>query len=204
MRPSQTMQSIEFVFSLSRLFVMHEGFLIIAFCNTIHILLLVSFPQIVVYRTGRAIILTFGYQRFRAQQCLQPSRLIGTQGFTLVIIRHDRMGIFQMPRIIAHDDVYQRVGRKRQSGLVGCLYAEQTIESPVRPTEPSRVGNLAQCPDGTVRTRVHHGFGPRENSFHPVVEFPAGSQKAGQSQYKHEDSISSHIILPINLLFPGL
>lgn len=62
------------------------------------------------------------------------------------------MGIFQMPRIIVHGNVYQRVGRKRQSGFVGCLYAKQTIESPVRPAEPPRVGNLAQCQDGAVRT----------------------------------------------------
>ena len=114
------------------------------------------------------------------------------------------MGIFQMPRIIVHGNVYQRVGRKRQSGFVGCLYAKQTIESPVRPAEPPRVGNLAQCPDGAIRTRVHHGFGPRENSFHPVVEFSAGRQKTRQSQCKRENPISSHIILPINLLFPGL
>ena len=105
------------------------------------------------------------------------------------------MGIFQMPRIIVHGNVYQRVGRKRQSGFVGCLYAKQTIESPVRPAEPPRVGNLAQCPDGAVRTRVHHGFGPRENSSHPVVEFSAGRQKTHPSkpvQTRKSDFVPYH------------
>jgi len=109
-----------------------------------------------------------------------------------------------MPRIIIYSDIYQRVGRKRLPYLASGLRTKPNLESPVRPAEPPRVGNLAQCQDGAVRTRIHHGFGPRENSSHPVVEFSAGRQKTRQSQCKRENPISSHIILPINLLFPGL
>ncbi len=184
---------------------MDESFLVIAFRNAINILFFISLSQIIAYCTSYAIISAFRDQCLCFQQRLQSSLFVDPlKRLTLIIIGKDRMGIFQMSRIISYSDVYQRVRRKWLPYLVSRLRTKQTIESPVRPAEPSRIGNLAQCPDGTVRTRVHHGFGPRENPFHPVVEFPAGSQKAGQSQYKHEDSISSHIILPINLLFPGL
>lgn len=109
-----------------------------------------------------------------------------------------------MPRIIIYSDIYQRVGRKRLPYLASSLRTKQTIESPVRPAEPPRVGNLAQCPTALSGHESITDSALERIPPIPVVEFSAGRQKTRQSQCKRENPISSHIILPINLLFPGL